>query len=540
MAVGWLRRACLLLTGAAVEFGWAAGETVMIPHLVGGLNLSATIAGLVYVINPCIGLVAQPAVGHASDRCTSRFGRRRPFLLFLGLLAVVGLQVVAWSHELAGRLGWGRQSEVVTVFAAFTAMDCAHDLLLVPGRALAHDLLGGGGRTAESVDADFTAFQMAGRLLALLAGSAPLEALLSPRGATAPAGASAEPDGSYRHFVALLNLSTLFLASAVTAALVAGAADSHAPTGERHAAPLLPAAASEAASALPPSAVAPAAGTEEEEAAGTAARRLPRHSRAQLALLLACQFLGWTLIQCQAFWWTEWVGVSTPLHVPLLLPAGGLRLAFCSLALQALVAICTSLALPLLGRRFGTATACRGAGSCAWRAVWAAGELLLVASCVGTRGAPSPGARPGLVFLLAALSGLSLAPHSASIFSLCEAVIGSAIASHKASVIALANNTLPLAQLLTGLFAGAFVQRFLPHRPGGSSSRGGGEEAVGSLFLYGGAAIGGSEALLLLLLRLYGGGFWRGEQPSEVAGRERGGGAGSTARTTESPDAQLE
>ncbi|EOD13437.1 hypothetical protein EMIHUDRAFT_246816 [Emiliania huxleyi CCMP1516] len=365
MAVGRLRRACLLLTGAAVEFGWAAGETVMIPHLVGGLNLSATIAGLVYVLNPCIGLVAQPAVGHASDRCTSRFGRRRPFLLFLGLLAVVGLQVVAWSHELAGRLGWGRQSEVVTVFAAFTAMDCAHDLLLVPGRALAHDLLGGGGRTAESVDADFTAFQMAGRLLALLAGSAPLEALLSPRGATAPAGASAEPDGSYRHF--------------------------------------------------------------EEEAAGTAvceeaatllsARRLPRHSRAQLALLLACQFLGWTLIQCQAFWWTEWVGVSTPLHVPLLLPAGGLRLAFCSLALQALVAICTSLALPLLGRRFGTATACRGAGSCAWRAV-------------GLSTAPAA-SRPGLVFLLAALSGLSLAPHSASIFSLCEAVIGSAIASHK-------------------------------------------------------------------------------------------------------------
>ena len=460
MAVGRLRRACLLLTGAAVEFGWAAGETVMIPHLVGGLNLSATIAGLVYVLNPCIGLVAQPAVGHASDRCTSRFGRRRPFLLFLGLLAVVGLQVVAWSHELAGRLGWGRQSEVVTVFAAFTAMDCAHDLLLVPGRALAHDLLGGGGRTAESVDADFTAFQMAGRLLALLAGSAPLEALLSPRGATAPAGASAEPDGSYRHFVALLNLSTLFLASAVTAALVAGAADSHAPTGERHAAPLLPAAASEAASALPPSAVAPAAGTEEEEAAGTAvceeaAESLLSVARGSPAALLpppapspsplAPLRIGSpppsaqpraarppagvpvprldshpvpgllvdrgggrpsrrrgerregegqrSPVRCPQ------VGVSTPLHVPLLLPAGGLRLAFCSLALQALVAICTSLALPLLGRRFGTATACRGAGSCAWRAVGlstapAASRCGLRASSSSSRAASARGAPP--------------------------------------------------------------------------------------------------------------------------------------------------
>ena len=39
----------------------------MIPHLVGGLNLSATIAGLVYVLNPCIGLVAQPIGGAQSN-----------------------------------------------------------------------------------------------------------------------------------------------------------------------------------------------------------------------------------------------------------------------------------------------------------------------------------------------------------------------------------------------------------------------------------------------------------------------------------------
>lgn len=51
--------AALFLTGSAVEFGWAAGESVMVPHLIGGLNLSLTVAGMIYIFNPCIGILAQ-------------------------------------------------------------------------------------------------------------------------------------------------------------------------------------------------------------------------------------------------------------------------------------------------------------------------------------------------------------------------------------------------------------------------------------------------------------------------------------------------
>ena len=49
----------------------------------------------------------QPWIGHASDRCKSRWGRRRPFIFILGLAAAVGLQMVAWAHEIVVALGAG-------------------------------------------------------------------------------------------------------------------------------------------------------------------------------------------------------------------------------------------------------------------------------------------------------------------------------------------------------------------------------------------------------------------------------------------------
>ena len=58
----------LFLTGSAVEFGWAAGEGVMVPHLIGGLNLSLTMAGMIYVLNPCIGVIAQACLSCARMR----------------------------------------------------------------------------------------------------------------------------------------------------------------------------------------------------------------------------------------------------------------------------------------------------------------------------------------------------------------------------------------------------------------------------------------------------------------------------------------
>ena len=58
------------LSGFAVEFGWAVGESVMIPRLL-GLGLSPAIAGLIFLVNPVFSVFLGPYLG-AAFLCSSR------------------------------------------------------------------------------------------------------------------------------------------------------------------------------------------------------------------------------------------------------------------------------------------------------------------------------------------------------------------------------------------------------------------------------------------------------------------------------------
>lgn len=42
----------------------------------------------------------QPIAGAFSDKCTSRFGRRRPFLVVGSLMVVASLMVIGWTREM--------------------------------------------------------------------------------------------------------------------------------------------------------------------------------------------------------------------------------------------------------------------------------------------------------------------------------------------------------------------------------------------------------------------------------------------------------
>lgn len=78
------------------------------------------------------------------------------------------------------------------------------------------------------------------------------------------------------------------------------------------------------------------------------------------------------------------------------------------------------------------------------------------------------------------------------------------ISGAKASIIAMANNTLPLAQLVCGLTAGAFVQHFVESDDSGSDSvaqTGVEGRAVRNLFTWGGVIFGGLEIILLFLMQ---------------------------------------
>jgi hypothetical protein len=46
------------------------------------------------------GLIMQPVVGALSDKCTSRWGRRRPFLVAGSVIVIFNLATIGWTRDI--------------------------------------------------------------------------------------------------------------------------------------------------------------------------------------------------------------------------------------------------------------------------------------------------------------------------------------------------------------------------------------------------------------------------------------------------------
>ncbi|CAA7016017.1 unnamed protein product [Microthlaspi erraticum] len=90
-------------------------------------------------------MLVQPTVGYYSDRCTSRFGRRRPFIAVgAALVAVAGI-LIGYAADL-GRLAGDNLEKTPKVRAiwffalGFWILDVANNTLQGPCRAFLADL----------------------------------------------------------------------------------------------------------------------------------------------------------------------------------------------------------------------------------------------------------------------------------------------------------------------------------------------------------------------------------------------------------------
>jgi solute carrier family 45 protein 1/2/4 len=63
-----------------------------------------------------LGLIMQPLVGAFSDRCTSRFGRRRPFMIGGTVVVILGLLLIGWTKEIANTLTSDQERVSTIVF----------------------------------------------------------------------------------------------------------------------------------------------------------------------------------------------------------------------------------------------------------------------------------------------------------------------------------------------------------------------------------------------------------------------------------------
>ncbi|KAK9167701.1 hypothetical protein Scep_002892 [Stephania cephalantha] len=167
---------------AGVQFGWALQLSLLTPY-VQLLGIPHKWAAFIWLCGPISGMIVQPIVGYQSDRCRSRFGRRRPFIAGGAAFVVLAVLLIGFAADLghlfgdhigaAPRSGPPRPKiRAITIFVVgFWVLDVANNMLQGPCRAFLADLADGHARTTRTANSFYSFFMAVGNVLGYLAGS---------------------------------------------------------------------------------------------------------------------------------------------------------------------------------------------------------------------------------------------------------------------------------------------------------------------------------------------------------------------------------
>lgn len=160
---------------AGVQFGWALQLSLLTPY-VQTLGVPHTWASFIWLCGPISGLLVQPIVGYNSDRCRSRFGRRRPFIAVGALSVIIAVFLIGFAKDIGHRAGDSLERptkpRAVAIFVVgFWVLDVANNMLQGPCRALLADLAGNNHKKMRTANGWFSFFMAVGNVLGYAAGS---------------------------------------------------------------------------------------------------------------------------------------------------------------------------------------------------------------------------------------------------------------------------------------------------------------------------------------------------------------------------------
>ncbi|XP_076920559.1 sucrose transport protein SUC8-like [Bidens hawaiensis] len=161
---------------AGIQFGWALQLSLLTPY-VQLLGIPHKWSSYMWLCGPISGMIVQPLVGYYSDRCTSRFGRRRPFIAGGALLVAVAVFLIGFAADIGVRYGdrIGKNTakpRAISIFiVGFWVLDVANNMLQGPCRALLADLSGSNSRRIRTGNSLFSFFMAVGNVLGYAAGS---------------------------------------------------------------------------------------------------------------------------------------------------------------------------------------------------------------------------------------------------------------------------------------------------------------------------------------------------------------------------------
>ncbi|KAJ8044154.1 Membrane-associated transporter protein [Holothuria leucospilota] len=128
----WLQLARLSGTVCGIEFCYAA-ETAFVSPILLRIGIAQRFMTMVWCLSPLMGFIWMPILGSASDRCGSRLGRRRPFILLLSTGIIIGLLLVPNGYRLGTAICG---SEIVNVTNGTSCSEEPVDVYGNPGSIL--------------------------------------------------------------------------------------------------------------------------------------------------------------------------------------------------------------------------------------------------------------------------------------------------------------------------------------------------------------------------------------------------------------------
>ncbi|KAJ0232000.1 Sucrose transport protein SUC1 [Hirschfeldia incana] len=160
---------------AGVQFGWALQLSLLTPY-VQLLGIPHKWSSLIWLCGPISGMIVQPIVGFHSDRCTSRFGRRRPFIAAGAAMVAVAVFLIGYAADIGYKMGDKLEQtprvRAIGIFAlGFWILDVANNTLQGPCRAFLADLAAGDAKRTRVANAFFSFFMAVGNVLGYAAGS---------------------------------------------------------------------------------------------------------------------------------------------------------------------------------------------------------------------------------------------------------------------------------------------------------------------------------------------------------------------------------
>ncbi|KAJ7551097.1 hypothetical protein O6H91_07G133600 [Diphasiastrum complanatum] len=168
------RLALASMVAGGVQFGWALQLSLLTPYIQ-TLGIEHSLSSFIWLCGPITGLIVQPCVGIWSDKCKSKWGRRRPFI-FTGSLMVT---IIGFAADIGYLLGDTHQHCLVykglrpwaagVFIFGFWLLDLANNTVQGPARALLADIAGSDQRYAAN--AIFSVWMAIGNILGFSTGA---------------------------------------------------------------------------------------------------------------------------------------------------------------------------------------------------------------------------------------------------------------------------------------------------------------------------------------------------------------------------------